>query len=102
MFYYSFSLIWVLASDFGSTVGPKLPIHFNIRMQPIGDGSTKFSSFVGKTARIHCSPIYSDWQSVPDQMKKHVWKTVSVSSIYSSRIGFWLSCLTSFRVFFTV
>ncbi|KAF9604908.1 hypothetical protein IFM89_011190 [Coptis chinensis] len=56
--------------------GPKKQVQFNSKGQPVGPGSAKFVSFIGRMARMHCPPTYADCPIVPETIKKHLWKTV--------------------------
>ncbi|KAF9626338.1 hypothetical protein IFM89_032187, partial [Coptis chinensis] len=58
--------------------GPKTQVQFNSKGQPVGPSSAQFVSFIGRMARMHCPPTYADWPIVPETIKKHLWKTVTV------------------------
>eukprot|EP00262_Sarcandra_glabra_P007786 TRINITY_DN2074_c1_g2_i1.p1 TRINITY_DN2074_c1_g2~~TRINITY_DN2074_c1_g2_i1.p1 ORF type:complete len:183 (+),score=16.94 TRINITY_DN2074_c1_g2_i1:591-1139(+) len=49
---------------------------FNEYGQPIGEGSSQFSSFVGRVARAHCPPTYINWHDVSIAIKEKIWSTV--------------------------
>lgn len=53
-------------------------IEFNGRGQPIGDGSSEFSTYIGCLARELVSITQSKWPDLPKDIEDDLWKCVQV------------------------
>ena len=59
--------------------GQKLVIQYNELGQAIGQNATKLKSFIGTTVRFHVPIIYSDWPTVPKEIKDKIFELIEVT-----------------------
>ncbi|KAL0533848.1 hypothetical protein IC582_028119 [Cucumis melo] len=61
--------------------GQKLVIEYNELGQAIGQNATKLKSFIGTTVRFHVSITYSDWPTVPKEIKDKIFELIENASV---------------------
>ncbi|CAH9117292.1 unnamed protein product [Cuscuta epithymum] len=70
--------------------GPKKEIIFNEYGQPVGLGSEKFSTVVGKIAKAHCPPAIKSWKDVSFSIKNTIWNNITyeycVPEVYRKKV----------------
>ncbi|CAH9128236.1 unnamed protein product [Cuscuta epithymum] len=68
----------------------KKDVMFNEYGQPVGLGSEKFSTAVGKIAKAHCPPAIKSWKNVSSTIKNTIWNNVtyeySVPEVYRKKV----------------
>ncbi|KAA0025485.1 uncharacterized protein E5676_scaffold1112G00460 [Cucumis melo var. makuwa] len=65
--------------------GQKLVIQYNELGQAIGQNATKLKSFIGTTVRFHVPITYSDWPTVPKEIKDKVSKLIEAGFVVDPR-----------------
>ncbi|TYK04463.1 uncharacterized protein E5676_scaffold409G00690 [Cucumis melo var. makuwa] len=65
--------------------GQKLVIQYNELGQAIGQNATKLKSFIGTTVRFHVPIIYSDWPTVPKEIKEKIFELIEVGFVVDPR-----------------
>ncbi|KAL0551438.1 hypothetical protein IC582_010526 [Cucumis melo] len=66
--------------------GQKLVIQYNELDQAIGQNATKLKSFIGTTVRFHVPIIYSDWPTVPKEIKDKIFKLIEAEFVVDPRL----------------
>ncbi|KAL0546957.1 hypothetical protein IC582_016876 [Cucumis melo] len=61
--------------------GQKLVIQYNELGQAIGQNATKLKSFTGTTVRFHVPIIYSDWPTVPKEIKDKIFELIENAGV---------------------
>uniref|UniRef100_A0A9I9EDG5 Uncharacterized protein n=1 Tax=Cucumis melo TaxID=3656 RepID=A0A9I9EDG5_CUCME len=65
--------------------GQKLVIEYNELGQAIGQNATKLKSFIGTTVRFHVPITYSDWPTVPKEIKDKVSELIEAGFVVDPR-----------------
>ncbi|TYK00356.1 uncharacterized protein E5676_scaffold1112G00200 [Cucumis melo var. makuwa] len=65
--------------------GKKLVIQYNELGQAIGQNATKLKSFIGTTVRFHVPIIYSDWPTVPKEIKDKIFELIEAGFVVDPR-----------------
>ncbi|KAL0536664.1 hypothetical protein IC582_025624 [Cucumis melo] len=65
--------------------GQKLVIQYNELGQAIGQNATKLKSFIGTTVRFHVPIIYSDWPTVPKEIKDKIFELIEAGFVIDPR-----------------
>ncbi|KAA0060215.1 hypothetical protein E6C27_scaffold386G00370 [Cucumis melo var. makuwa] len=65
--------------------GQKLVIQYNELGQAIGQNATKLKSFIGTTVRFHVPIIYSDWPTVPKEIKDKIFELIEAGFVVDPR-----------------
>ncbi|KAL0557070.1 hypothetical protein IC582_005588 [Cucumis melo] len=65
--------------------GQKLVIQYNELGQAIGQNATKLKSFIGTTVRFHVPIIYSDWPTVPKEIKEKIFELIEAGFVVDPR-----------------
>ncbi|KAL4018023.1 hypothetical protein IC575_021610 [Cucumis melo] len=65
--------------------GQKLVIQYNELGQAIGQNATQLKSFIGTTVRFHVPIIYSDWPTVPKEIKNKIFELIKAGFVVDHR-----------------
>ncbi|TYK18865.1 uncharacterized protein E5676_scaffold204G00670 [Cucumis melo var. makuwa] len=63
----------------------KLVIQYNELGQEIGQNATKLKSFIGTTVWFHVPIIYSDWPTVPKEIKDKIFELIEAGFVVDPR-----------------
>ncbi|KAA0051212.1 uncharacterized protein E6C27_scaffold1250G00110 [Cucumis melo var. makuwa] len=65
--------------------GQKLVIQYNELGQEIGQNATKLKSFIGTIVWFHVPVIYSDWPTVPKEIKDKIFELIEAGFVVDPR-----------------
>ncbi|KAL4033583.1 hypothetical protein IC575_006682 [Cucumis melo] len=65
--------------------GQRLVIEYNELGQAIGQNATKLKSFIGTTVRFYVPITYSDWPTVPKEIKDKIFELIKAGFVVDPR-----------------